>query len=109
MKRILLAAICAALLLFTGCTAINQSNTFVVMPTDATTAPDITAMPEDTIPPDMPDVTAIPEFTAAPDSTLPMGPLEVQPTVEPDAMEAPVASPTPTPQPEGNPGSGFNG
>ena len=90
LKRILLLACCASLLLLAGCASINQTNSFVDLPTPA--------------------ATAAPEATAAPDWTAPpVIRLEIEPTPAPGNTATP---PPPTPsQPEESPGEfgGFNG
>lgn len=95
MKRILLAVCCALALLLVGCTEVNQTNSFVEMPTPEITAP--------------PLVTATPEATATPagsslPSLPPMVQLEVIPTDTPGESEQPLPAETP----DGNP-DGING
>ncbi|MFH1512529.1 MAG: hypothetical protein ABIG45_04140 [Bacillota bacterium] len=91
MKRILLIALCLLALLLAGCTAVNQTNSFV----DQT----------------LPEVTASPVATVAPETTPPpVVQLNVQPTPAPGLPVTP-APDTPSPAPEESPGEfgGFNG
>lgn len=105
MKRMLLAGLCALALVLAGCTAVNQTNSFVELPT-----PEATETMEITYPP---VVTATPDGASLPDITQPpMVQLEVQPTNAPGTTQMPDATqpgaPTPSPTPEGS-GGGMNG
>ena len=104
MKRILLAALCLLALLLAGCTAVNQTNSFVALPTAS--VPEATAAPVVTI---VPEVTVIPEITVTPETSQPqVVPLNVKPAPQETEGAAPV-SPSPEP-PEESPGAGgFNG
>lgn len=103
-KRGLLLMICLFLLVLAGCTAVNQTNTFVELPPagtpEAAATPELTKPPEITQPPVVePDV----QPTDTPDVTSSLSPGA---TDTPAPTEAP--TPTPTQEPEGSPG-GFNG
>jgi len=104
-KRFLLVLCCLMALGFYGCSSMNQTNRFAVMPQAETTP--------------APELTAPPVMTATPESTQePVVQLVVAPTDAADEVTLPgnklpatdTAAPTetPTPTPEGSPG-GFNG
>ena len=103
MKRMLLIGLCALALVLAGCTTVNQTNSFVELPTpEATETMDITYPP---------DVTATPDGASLPDMTQPpMVQLEVQPTHVPGTTQMPdtYEPDVPSPTPEGS-GGGMNG
>jgi hypothetical protein len=102
MKRGLLFMFCLLLLALAGCTAVNQTNSFVVMP--QTAEPEASATPAVTPPPEIIWLPA--EQTDLPPTNMP----EATDTQAPAATDtpAPTAAPTPTQAPENSPG-GFNG
>lgn len=90
MKRVLFAGLCALVLLLAGCAQINQTNSFVELPTPEPSAEQ--------------GITAPPAWTPPPPVRL-----EIVPTFAPGTTVTP---PPPTPsQPEESPGEfgGFNG
>ncbi len=105
MKRVLLGLLCLLVLAFSGCTAVNQTNRFAVLPEEtvfstpeATVTLEATAEPPVTQPPQVQLVTELPESPVpTPGATDPPAPTEI-----------PIQTDTPTPQPENGPG-GFNG
>ena len=105
MKRVLLVLCCLMVLGFYGCTSMNQTNRFAVMP-----EAELTATPEVTAPPVM---TVAPESTPQPVVQLVVAPTDtvVDVTLPADmlpATDTPTLTQAPTPSPEGSPG-GFNG
>lgn len=105
MKRVLLALLCVLALCMAGCTDVNQTNSFVDLPT---------AEPvQQTAVPTAPDITQPPVITQTPQSTAVPAQTETEPQGEPGmenvqpletAQPAPTVTPTESPE-----GGGFNG